>query len=167
MKFFNKTYELAVWGHSDQLRSDGKPYITHIDAVINNVKELIKYRNDFWKSEFTDEQDYELLLSVAAGHDTFLEDNPEKFEKHPEKLAELKDIGLSIHPDFFSEFWTAIRAISKKPKGQEEYIDYILRVKENPYARLVKISDLIHNMSDLKPSNLRDKYSLTKYFLEN
>jgi hypothetical protein len=38
---------------------------------------------------------------------------------------------------------------------------------EEPYALWAKICDLEHNMSDLKPSNLLDKYKLCYYLLTN
>ena len=48
----------------------------------------------------------------------------------------------------------------------ENYRDYILRVQRDEIARLVKIEDLKHNLSDLKPGNMRDKYLLALYILE-
>ncbi len=52
-----------------------------------------------------------------------------------------------------------------KVKGVD-YKEYILGVKNDEIARLVKIQDLKHNLSDLKPGNMRDKYLLALYVLE-
>ena len=57
----------------------------------------------------------------------------------------------------------AIDAITKR--NGESYLDYILRVKRNEIARLVKIEDLKHNMSDLKPGSMYQKYQLASYIL--
>jgi hypothetical protein len=68
---------------------------------------------------------------------------------------------------FLNTVHQGVKAISKKKKGEEDYVDYLFRVKTHKWARMVKIADLTHNMSDLAPGNLRDKYSISKYFLEN
>ena len=52
-----------------------------------------------------------------------------------------------IEEGFCEETIKAVEAITRKP--EEEYFQYIKRVKENPLARKIKIEDLKHNM-DLK-----------------
>lgn len=47
----------------------------------------------------------------------------------------------------------------------ENYFDYIKRVKKNRVARIVKIYDLIHNLSDLEEGSMKDKYRFAKHFL--
>ena len=47
----------------------------------------------------------------------------------------------------------------------ESYANYILRVKENPIARVVKIKDITHNLTDIKPGKNRDKYEVARMFL--
>lgn len=59
----------------------------------------------------------------------------------------------------------AVLTLTKR-KG-ESYLDYILNVKGQPVAREVKMADIRHNMSDLKPGSMRDKYSLALYLLED
>ena len=46
------------------------------------------------------------------------------------------------------------------------YLDYILGVCGNDIARVVKMHDLRHNMSDLKPGSMKQKYELAFYILE-
>lgn len=50
---------------------------------------------------------------------------------------------------------TAILAMSKA--NGESYEDYLVRVKNNPIARLVKIADLTHNMDLSRLSVVTDK----------
>ena len=57
----------------------------------------------------------------------------------------------------------AVNALTKRK--EEDYLDYILRVKENAYAITVKLADLKHNLEDTKKGTLRDKYMLTTYIL--
>jgi len=50
--------------------------------------------------------------------------------------------------------------------AEEDYLDYILSVKANHYATLIKIEDMKHNMSTAK-GNQKLKYQLSLYILEN
>lgn len=55
------------------------------------------------------------------------------------------------------ELLDAVRAITRN--SDENYFDYINRVKENPIARIVKIADLTDNLSRKGASNsLRERY---------
>jgi len=49
----------------------------------------------------------------------------------------------------------------------ENYLDYILRVKVNELAKLVKIVDITHNLSTLSEDikARKDKYMLARYIL--
>lgn len=75
-----------------------------------------------------------------------------------------------IRYEFGQEITEAIEAISKRPN--EDYQHYLIRVKQNPLARAVKIADLTHN-SDLsrlpviqeKDLKRQRKYLLAKQFL--
>ncbi|TXH12132.1 MAG: hypothetical protein E6R03_13410 [Hyphomicrobiaceae bacterium] len=65
----------------------------------------------------------------------------------------------------------AVQALTKNPNRDEEnYIQYLMRVAENPIARVVKMADLHHNLSDLDPKkdkNKIDKYKMALYILRN
>lgn len=65
---------------------------------------------------------------------------------------------------FSTEIVEAIVAISKV-EG-EDYDVYLKRVINNRLAKVVKLADLTHNLSDLKKGSLRDKYLSTKLLLE-
>lgn len=75
-----------------------------------------------------------------------------------------------IKYEFGQEITEAIEAISKRPN--EDYQHYLMRVKQNPLARAVKIADLTHN-SDLsrlpviqeKDLKRQKKYLHAKQFL--
>ena len=167
---FNDAYAIASEAHKDQRRKDGKHYMTHIEAVVEGTYELLyekyipKYLDSDIEKTISDRASHASVSSyliVAALHDVF-EDRPsynvdaivDGFEDHwPEgyyyMLEEIKD---------------ALHKISKKEFGfatYEKYSEYVERVKRNKLSRRVKRSDLIHNMSDLNPGNMYDKYELT------
>tara|TARA_R110000824_G_scaffold118090_2_gene270239 strand:- start:1203 stop:1622 length:420 start_codon:yes stop_codon:yes gene_type:complete len=64
-----------------------------------------------------------------------------------------------------SDIVQSVETISKED-GQS-YLDYILDVGRDPVARVVKVADITHNMSDLKKGSMRQKYELAIYILEN
>lgn len=135
-----KAEKLARHIHKNQLDKAGKPYVEHLQAVVNNLIEP------------TDE-----MIAVAWLHDS-VEDNNQSID-------ELTDCFGSVVSD-------AILAITKIKN--EPYGDYLVRVKANQIARLVKIADLKHNM-DLSRLQIitekdlarREKYVKAKAFLEN
>jgi (p)ppGpp synthase/HD superfamily hydrolase len=51
-------------------------------------------------------------------------------------------------------------------RDEESYYDFIMRIKKSSVATQVKIQDIVHNMSDLKPGSLKDKYQLALHILE-
>jgi len=157
--FFSIAYEMASEAHKDQKRNNGiTPYMTHVDAVILRV---FSEADEIYNDRIVD-----IIISVAALHDTE-EDHGytysrglfiDVFERERGTLAEEDS-------DIF-EVVDALTAITKLPKArQEPYHLYVMGVKSNQWARLVKIHDLNHNMSDLTYGNLLQKYQLTHHFL--
>ena len=57
----------------------------------------------------------------------------------------------------------AVEAISKRPG--EKYEDYLVRVKANPIALEVKISDMLDNMSDKPTIDARARYAVGLTYL--
>jgi (p)ppGpp synthase/HD superfamily hydrolase len=51
-------------------------------------------------------------------------------------------------------------------KKDEDYLNYILRVKRNEQARIIKIVDIRDNLERLNKGSLRDKYLLALHILE-
>ena len=68
------------------------------------------------------------------------------------------DIELeSLYQVFPKRIVDAVDGVTRR--DDESYGDFILRVKENELARIVKIADIEHNMSTLPGNhNLRDRY---------
>lgn len=52
-----------------------------------------------------------------------------------------------------------IQSVQTLTHGDENYFDYIKRVKADPIARKVKIADILHNLSDAPTKKQLLKYS--------
>ena len=157
---FKTCYDIACESHAGQFREDGKPYITHIDAVIWNTRE-------YFSSRAQGLDVFQYVYSVAALHDV-LEDCP-FWESNENKLGEeiFKRVGkgTKLNSMYFSTMLLAVKLLTKKPRGEEEYSDYLFNIKNHKWAQEVKIADLRHNLSDLKPCSRRDKYTISLAYL--
>ena len=112
-----KAVKFAIKAHEGQFRKGSTiPYITHPLEVCTIV------------SLITDNEEVRVASLL---HDT-VEDTPLTIERIKELFGE--------------EIGEAVFAITKSKDGSLSYDDYIERVKANPLARAVKISDLKHNM---------------------
>jgi len=134
--------------HKDQTRNDKKTlYYTHPLAVERIAIDIAtKYANHLPDTYF------EYIRQIAKLHDTVEDTNL--------TIADIKNYGFA---DYVVE---GVAAITKNPvKGNESYLDYLNRVLTNQGAHIVKIADLEHNMSDLKPGNMLDKYVLAHHYL--
>jgi (p)ppGpp synthase/HD superfamily hydrolase len=151
--------EIATKYHAGQTRWDKKiPYISHPIKVAELAKELYPkfYGN-------CDSLDIQFVESVALLHDVL-----EDCDITEEIL--LKELDIYDKPFIYypATVLKSVKAITKNAdKSAESYLEYILRAKSLPYSRVVKIADITHNSSDLKPGSMKDKYSLAKYILEN
>lgn len=152
---------LATQYHSGQTRWDKNiPYITHPIAVSELAQDYFCNKDFSWFSRIYiylnspgEQEILDVISAVCILHD-ILEDTIATSEI-------LREAGIDekvIQP---------IEAITKRPDKSESYLDYIMRVKKNPVARLVKICDITHNLISLKHGSMRDKYGLAKYILEN
>lgn len=116
-----------------------------------------------------------LALSVAKkAHAGQVDKAGEDYIKHPiavsekvksedEKIVALlhdtledTDLEYILIEDLFGET-IADSVLTMTHKDEEEYFDYILRVKQNPIARAVKIADLTHNMDLTRIPNPTEK----------
>ena len=118
---------LATAAHSGATYA-GRPYITHPIAVSKTVEAMVGYNIDH------------PAVVVAMLHD----------------VVEDSDVTLyDIDVMFGKDIADAVEAITKKPS--EDYLsEYIPRVAFNSYATIVKIADLMENLSNtatLKPKN--------------
>lgn len=146
--------EIATNAHRGIFRKDGKtPYIEHPRAVVA-----------YLRKQNTD-------LDIRLGFDN-PGNNPYQIEQYivgwlHDVIEDTDVIREDLLKVFSVRIVDAVVALTKLPKGEESYLSYLNRVKSNDLALTVKLADLFHNMSDLKPGNLRDKYELTVWFLEN
>ena len=131
------------------------------------------------------QNDYELALQIATeSHKGQKRRNGDEYITHPIRVAnsfkksdDLKIIAilhdvvedttttvldLAVH--FDEHIISAIIALTRHK--DENYYDFIMRCKKNKLAKIVKISDINDNLTDLKAGNQRDKYNLAKHLLE-
>ena len=83
----------------------------------------------------------------------------------------VEDTDITIQ-DLKNEYFSApiIEAVDVLTRRKsQDYLSYLLLCKNNPLARIVKIADITHNLSDLeyeKNHSRYEKYILAKYILE-
>lgn len=152
---YNCARAFAELKHKDDLRKDNKtPYMVHVNYVDSRAEGITRTIDNL----ATEENIY-AIKCVAVLHDVV--------EDHPEIMwcdvfgAIAGEQYTLVDGIYVQSIIHGVKAITKKAKGEEEYADYVRRVLNHFWARIVKIADLEHNMSDLKPGSLRDKYSLT------
>ena len=128
-------------------------------------------------------QDVEKAKALAyAAHEGALDKSGRPYIGHPARVAERMetdeervvawlhdvvedtDVALErIAAEFGPETAAAVDCISRR--GSESWADYLVRVKSNPVARAVKISDLIDNssLSRLERVTARDVQRQARY----
>jgi len=156
---YQEIYEFASIAHDkraltpkNRFRNNSQiPYFTHCVAVKDNA---INRANDFYPDG---SRQVFLISLVALLHDT-LEDTTVTWEELQKFLSELLPL------DEVSQVLEAVMLLTKN-KDNFNIIIYLSNIRRNTFAAIVKLSDLDHNMSDLKPGNLLDKYRLCHYFL--
>ncbi|MCK9155096.1 MAG: hypothetical protein M0P12_03175 [Paludibacteraceae bacterium] len=65
----------------------------------------------------------------------------------------------------FSQDVVDVVSTLSRDKDKETYFDFIMRVKKNPYAVVIKIADIEDDMIDLEEGSLKDNYRLAHYIL--
>lgn len=167
--------QIAREAHAGQLRMDGTtPYIVHPEAVHKNVVTLLGEPEDrsplhislngyFAENKLARPMEhiselYEVIEALAWIHDV-VEDNPNFTPLRVKNI--LRSEGIKDYViDVLLEGLLSIT----KPKDLS-YLLYIIMVRNNAPATFVKLADIQHNLSDLKPGSLRDKYELARYVL--
>lgn len=114
-----RALELAIKHHIWQKDLAGKPYVLHLSSVGLLVRKSLKNIS---------EEDSDKILSVAYLHDI---------------LEDTFIIKEDLIENFGEEIANAVDCITKRKN--ENYENYINRVKQNNLARIVKICDLEHN----------------------
>ena len=138
-----KAETLARKAHEGQFRWDDKtPYIEHPEAI---AKSFYPPSPDILTN------DLPIYVAVAWLHDV-MEDT---------SMGWVALFNEGLPPPVMH----ALKAITKK--SDENYLEYILRVKENEIAKEVKIRDIKHNMADLddKQVQRKEKYLCALHIL--
>lgn len=143
---------VAERAHFGQVRKDGQPYITHPRAVANIVTTeffSLMPQNALARANWSAVRNH--VIAAAYLHDT-IEDTYVTSDY-------LRNYG-------FSEMTIEIVQLCTKRPG-ENYFDFIMRLQESGHvgAKIVKLADLQHNMSDLKEGAMKDKYRFAQYIL--
>lgn len=180
MNILEKIEQISTSLHEHQFRKDKvTPYIVHPRAVRDNIKNYLDLFEDIKKirllpfniskiilfGQAVSFSDYKTIIeSVALMHDT--EEDVSGF------LSDILFESLKCCEDYRYNtvmiIVQGIKCLTKNPdRNQESYLSYLRRVKMNPIARLVKIEDIRHNLSDLPNGTQRDKYMLAEHFLLN
>lgn len=122
-EMFEKSYSFACDVHKDQLRDEGKPYITHVDGIL-----------DIFKNELKDFDYY--IWTIVALHDV-LEDS----------LHTKNDLS-----NLFDEYISIVVDVLSKQKGQT-ISDYLYRMENHEFNSVIiriKLADRLHNVRSLK-----------------
>jgi (p)ppGpp synthase/HD superfamily hydrolase len=148
VELIEKCKDIAYEAHEGQYRKFGKKdkYYNHVIRVAH----IASKSKDLLVSDLGDE-DRLVTACIALLHDT-IEDT-------------------FVTPDY-------LRAqgipqiiidcvIDLSHKEHENYFDYIMRLKDTGFARIVKLADLEDNMSDLEEGSLKDKYRFAQYVLRS
>ena len=155
--------EIATEAHQGQTRWDGTPYVSHPFAVeemfaINNLR----YQSWRFDTFLGGPDKLALQRAVALLHDT-AEDNPNnpKYALTETNLQVLFNNELTPHQLQFLHLTLTLLTKLKT----EDYAMYIKRISADTNATIVKLAELIHNLSTLKPGSRKDKYQLAFLFL--
>lgn len=133
---------LSQYAHRDQKRKTGEPYFIHPLEVSNLVKKYYPTNQAAY---------YSALL-----HDA-MEDGIDlgNFEDENELMHFILD---AIEDDSIASEVIEVVSILTKTKN-EPYDSYMSSVVGNPTALIVKLADMLHNLSDNPSDRQRVKYS--------
>lgn len=127
---------IAESAHKGQFRRDGiTPYVEHPKAVAESLSNWNEY-----------------VIAAAWGHDISEHDAARRYT-----FAELDFLG--VYPTVIE----AIKALTHQ-KG-ESYEAYLEKVSKNEIAKIVKVADIQHNLSDDPSENQKKKYKKALAFL--
>jgi len=128
---FEDVMQTAQLAHLGQKRRDGSDYIMHPIAVQEITKR--HYPENF------------AAQILALLHDT-VEDGPSQGNITEEELRQIIR-GSITDPRDLSNIEVALELMTHDKSAVPNYEDYLRTVFTNPLAGIVKISDLIHNLS--------------------
>ena len=134
---------IAGVAHQGQTRRDGQPYIMHPTAVQAITK---RYYPDNIEAQI-----------LAMLHDV-IEDGPAQSGLTRRQLFRMVKDAIPGDSRAQQSIMNALRVMTHSKRTHPVYEDYLQLVFSNPLAAIVKISDLIHNLSH-NPSDRQ----ITKY----
>ena len=134
---------IAGVAHQNQFRKDGQPYIMHPTAVQAITK---RYYPDNIEAQI-----------LAMLHDV-MEDGPAQSGLTRRQLFRLVKDSIPGDTSAAQSIMNALRVMTHSKRTHPVYEDYLELVFSNELAAIVKISDLIHNLSH-NPSDRQ----ITKY----
>jgi (p)ppGpp synthase/HD superfamily hydrolase len=134
----NKAWELAREVHRDQKReSSGRPYIAHIEEVVKILHEL-----------------QHPVVSEDVVLSAILHDVIENCEQ-----GQITALVKRIVEDFGANVLSNVLALSKDDgKSYQEYIDTLTHTHIASSVLIVKIADMIQNLTETPTAKQREKY---------
>jgi len=123
---------IASIAHAGQERRDGTPYIMHPTAVQTITKEY--YPNNI---------EAQVLAMI---HDV-IEDGPKYSGLSRRQLFRMVKDAIPGNSKSQKSIMDALRVMTHSKRTHPVYEDYLRLVFNNPLAAIVKVSDLIHNLS--------------------
>ena len=138
---FIDVYATARMAHMGQTRRDGSEYFTHP----SEVRDIIKM---FYP------QDYAAQLAGLL-HDS-LEDAPGNTVDTVEEMEEFIR-GSIRNPESGQVVIDTVKALTHEKNAP--YVDYVIGLLNNPVALRVKLSDMVHNLSDAPSPRQKEKYT--------
>lgn len=136
---FKEAHELAQKAHRNQFRDDGQPYISHINGIIDILKDEMGDKNH-------------ISWTVMALHDV-IEDSPITYEELKAQFGE-----TVAH--------CVLMLTKNKKMTVEEYINRIVEDKFSHMLIFYKLVDRLHNVRSLMLITDTHRDKVLKYIKE-
>lgn len=164
----DKVSGFIMKAHEGQTRWNGDLYTDHLHAVARNALTM-------FPSQIKRDGLCMLDIHLAALLHDVVEDTSVTVESMynflTEVYAETEKSFTGYRRDSYSALYVRDAVVAVTKIEGEPYLDYLKRVCSNSIARIVKMADLAHNMSDLdltqkSQKNRFEKYTLAMYLIQ-
>ncbi len=167
MTFSESALEFATVAHKGQTRWDRKvPYITHPIGVAEIARKILAENQYSWNNIPAHDHYHEAIIAACYLHDV-AEDCPQWKDREEYIVTEVfnrSDMAKHSGAPFILR--DCLRILNKH--RHDGYLEFVLAARSFIPARIVKIADISHNLSDLtKKGSMLDKYRLALYLLEH
>ena len=145
------------------------PYHTHLTSVSDIAESIMdKYLVNFANWDEDEKRRARIVVKIIG----LAHDETEDLEVYKGQLDKLiRDLkALDEDKELTGGDWLKISLAlySLDKNNYENYRDFTLAARSYVWARIVKIADITHNLSDLKKKgSMKDKYLLALHILEN